>query len=1330
MGAASRCARLATTMRRRLDSRGTTLHCPAMYRRTGRGTWLSPLRFSPKLAFILLFCGTTLGYCAASPVYGGFFGTRYLQSGNTLMPHPTGSAAWECWVRDVPAGQVTETTVWTPSDEDITCYPGAQGAYVGIALPSTIYRDMMFPPGTYRIEEALADEESRTNSLVLAAGTAPPAPTVQNGTEWTQWPAGQTLTLTWKAGAGTLGTDTFVVSLEDLTGVQRYLETPMPGQSGALSGTATSSTIPGQYLTTNGTYYVRLSCYRSQGTGGLLTGQYSATLLMLVVTGAGLEDVAAYHFVSGRVFTQDSTNQPALAATNAYRAEAQLRGISAGWVNAASVQAPGLPVQALTPDMDELVWTQTAAFASETALTSTWPSGSYRWTVDGEIGGSQESDLAVTTGGWPAPLRVLNLDVLRTNTFEDDTVLSWAPTGTVAATDRIEFAVFNSAGDVVLQVPDPDYDDPIPGTNTSLTIDSGSLSSGVEYTGSLRYLRMDQWTTNTLGGAEAISGRFAETRFPIGRYSSPTAPELEVLTTNLPSAAVAEDYDTQLVAVGGTRPYTWTLLSGTLPAGLTLESSGAVRGIPAAAGTNALVFMVADDTTNSVQQPLSLVITGTIPALTIATTNLPAVQGSWPYLVELASGGGLAPFTWGVVSGQLPPGLELDTNEGVIAGSPTRAGAFTFVVRLSDGSGQSQQRTFSLTVPALDSVPLAVTGFELTNATTGQLTLSADVGDPVSIEHSTDNINWVSVLTTDYPTNGLLEWTGLGGPYGFYRARWGQTPPDPSPAAPVIPDIDTNLVASGTLTFTGNSTFALTNAAGHIYRLDIPSNAAPYKVDIQMQYVRALGACPFPNGYYGGVEFRPGGLTFRQPATLTVTFPGGVPSDYTPIAYDSDGVEPHLCLTARQDNSVVFPIWHFSGVGGAAASAAQASQFANDKKPCPTPYLGEQLLVEALYRLAGSSGEVPSAEALAPYLKQWFEWSVWPGLKMAQTDDQVLDYATSEYLTWVYDAQLMGLEQAAENLAANPPSGEPSDGQRALLSIARYLEKAPPVLARGFANALVQAHVRTVTEKDPWVAVRIIDYARQAALLGLDALLPQYLSSEAAFERFERVWRFELEIESVIDAARTDGSHFVTQVRSGRCPIEYDGTNPSAWALLKGSQTNVNLVSWEYIMPNGSRVRPVIEKGWLQTFALWIDPIYAKETGASGEEDCRQPKAPKFPIDAKITTMFNVGDPVKTMLVQTGDGSWVSHPVGGSSWELLLQGLHAMNGEYISSSEFVDNVFVVATKWRYVGGTPFAEATYEETRTVNEGSATERSLLELFFAPKPLRQSDTQLPNP
>ena len=68
-----------------------------------------------------------------------------------------------------------------------------------------------------------------------------------------------------------------------------------------------------------------------------------------------------------------------------------------------------------------------------------------------------------------------------------------------------------------------------------------------------------------------------------------------VTTTSLPNGQVGVAYSTTLAATGGTAPYTWSLTSGALPAGLSLASSGAITGTPTASASNvALTFKVTD----------------------------------------------------------------------------------------------------------------------------------------------------------------------------------------------------------------------------------------------------------------------------------------------------------------------------------------------------------------------------------------------------------------------------------------------------------------------------------------------------------------------------------------------------------------------------------------------------------------------------------------------------------------------------------------------------------------------------------------------------------------
>src|SRR4029077_7252283 len=72
------------------------------------------------------------------------------------------------------------------------------------------------------------------------------------------------------------------------------------------------------------------------------------------------------------------------------------------------------------------------------------------------------------------------------------------------------------------------------------------------------------------------------------------APHITMTTSSLPNGQVGTAYSMTLVATGGKTPYSWTLTSGTLPIGLSLNAStGAITGTPTAAVTSTpLTFKV------------------------------------------------------------------------------------------------------------------------------------------------------------------------------------------------------------------------------------------------------------------------------------------------------------------------------------------------------------------------------------------------------------------------------------------------------------------------------------------------------------------------------------------------------------------------------------------------------------------------------------------------------------------------------------------------------------------------------------------------------------------
>jgi len=83
---------------------------------------------------------------------------------------------------------------------------------------------------------------------------------------------------------------------------------------------------------------------------------------------------------------------------------------------------------------------------------------------------------------------------------------------------------------------------------------------------------------------------------------------LTITTTTLPAATVGAAYTTTLMATGGTPPYTWSIASGTLPAGLTLTpASGVISGTPTATGTSGFTVKVTAGTQN-VTKALSITV--------------------------------------------------------------------------------------------------------------------------------------------------------------------------------------------------------------------------------------------------------------------------------------------------------------------------------------------------------------------------------------------------------------------------------------------------------------------------------------------------------------------------------------------------------------------------------------------------------------------------------------------------------------------------------------------------------------------------------------------------
>ena len=200
---------------------------------------------------------------------------------------------------------------------------------------------------------------------------------------------------------------------------------------------------------------------------------------------------------------------------------------------------------------------------------------------------------------------------------------------------------------------------------------------------------------------------------------------IAITTSSLPDGSEGVSYSETLASSGGGGAQAWAIHSGALPTGLALnDSTGEISGTPTVADTYNFVVEVTAVDTSTALAPLSITITEPL-AVTTSTPLADGALGS-PYSLQLSSVGGVGPNTWST-SGSLPGGLSVNS-AGLLSGTPTATGNFTFTAEVTDSLTTTANKDLTITInPALTIATTSVPNGSVSTAYSQQLTTSGGV---------------------------------------------------------------------------------------------------------------------------------------------------------------------------------------------------------------------------------------------------------------------------------------------------------------------------------------------------------------------------------------------------------------------------------------------------------------------------------------------------------------------------------------------------------------------------------------------------------------------------
>ncbi len=197
------------------------------------------------------------------------------------------------------------------------------------------------------------------------------------------------------------------------------------------------------------------------------------------------------------------------------------------------------------------------------------------------------------------------------------------------------------------------------------------------------------------------------------------------ISGTLGTGTVGVSYGAQMLTANscGISTLTWTILSGSLPPGLsgcsgTTGTQCTVSGTPTSAAGSPYTgtIRVSDGGANTANFNFSIVINAAQVAPTITSTSpLPTGTVGTPYSYQFTATG-TTPISWSGTS--IPAGLTLSAG-GLLSGTSSSAASNTLAITATNGAGTAGPTSFTLVINAAGTAPVITTTSPITSGTTG-----------------------------------------------------------------------------------------------------------------------------------------------------------------------------------------------------------------------------------------------------------------------------------------------------------------------------------------------------------------------------------------------------------------------------------------------------------------------------------------------------------------------------------------------------------------------------------------------------------------------------------